>query len=131
MDNKLIFKVGFDKQTKDAIKIDTNIDNWRADFKDPFGEVMDWVIRSCCYDYESKKLKGDYDKLGFLKTLIVAYGFKLTLKQVERIYRLVIYKNTSSISFETSKENKIETLLLQAEEWAKDMLEELNSSNNI
>ena len=71
------------------------------------------------------------DKLWFLKTLIVLHDFKLNLTELEKAYRLVVYKNTSSTSFETSKENKIETLFLQAEEWAQTMLEELNKGNNI
>ena len=128
MANKLIFKVEFDKQTKRGIKIDTDVDNWNVYFKEPFGEVMDWAIRISCYDRESKELLGE-DKLWYLKTLIVLHGFKLNLTEQEKAYRLIVYKNTSSTSFETSKENKIETLFLQAEEWAKTMLEENKKTN--
>ena len=130
MANKLIFKVKFDKETKKRIKIDTDVDNFSMYFKEPLGELMDWAIRMVCYDRESKKLLGE-DKLWFLKTLIVLHDFKLNLTELEKAYRLVVYKNTSSTSFETSKENKIETLFLQAEEWAQTMLEELNKGNNI
>ena len=130
MANKLIFKVKFDKETKKRIKIDTDVDNFSMYFKEPLGELMDWAIRMACYDRESKKLLGE-DKLWFLKTLIVLHDFKLNLTELEKAYRLVVYKNTSSTSFETSKENKIETLFLQAEEWAQTMLEELNKGNNI
>ena len=130
MASKLIFKVEYDKQTKKAIKIDTDVDNWQVYFKEPFGEIVDWAIRISCYDRESKELLGE-DKLWFLKTLIVLHNFKLNLTELENAYRLVVYKNTSSTSFETSKENKIETLFLQAEEWAQVMLEDYSTTNNI
>jgi len=129
MANKLIFKVEFNKQAKDIIKIDTDIDDWKIYFKEPLGEAIDWAIRISGYDKESKELIGGYDKLGFLKHLIVEHGFKLTLKEEEKAYRLIVYKNTSSTSFETNKENKIETLFLQAEEWAQTMLEENEKTN--
>lgn len=126
--NKLMFKVEFDKQTKREIKIDTDVDNFRVYFKEPLGELMDWAIRISGYDEKSQELLGE-DKLWFLKTLIVVHGFKTTLTEAEKTYRLVVYKNTSSTSFETNKENKIETLFLQAEEWAKTMLEENKKTN--
>ena len=130
MASKLIFKVEYDKQTKKAIKIDTDVDNWQVYFKEPLGEIVDWAIRISCYDRESKELLGE-DKLWFLKTLIVLHNFKLNLTELENAYRLVVYKNTSSTSFETSKENKIETLFLKAEEWAKVMVEDYSTTNNI
>ena len=130
MSSKLIFKIEYDKQTKKAIKIDTDVDNWQVYFKEPLGEIVDWAIRISCYDRESKELLGE-DKLWFLKTLIVLHNFKLNLTELENAYRLVVYKNTSSTSFETSKENKIETLFLQAEEWAQVMLEDYSKTNNI
>ena len=129
--NKLIFKVEFDKQTKNAIKINSEIDSWRICFKESFGEIVDWAMRMSCYDKESKELLGGFDKLEHLKRLIVVHGFKLTLKEAEKEYELFISKKTNSIAFKTNKENKIETLFLQAEEWANEFLEELSHNKSL
>ena len=123
--NKLIFKAAFDKENKDSFKIDTEIDNWKIELKEPLGETIEWAIRMSCYDYDSETLVGEYDKLKYLKTLIVKYGFKLTLREAKDTYRLFIHKPSYEITFETTKDNKIETLFVQAEEWAETLLEDL------
>ena len=79
MANKLIFKVEFDKQAKDTIKINSEIDSWRVYFKESFGEIIDWAVRMSCCDRVSKKLLGDDDKLKNLKDLSGKHNFKLTL----------------------------------------------------
>lgn len=131
MASKLIYRVEFDKQTKDAIKIKTEIDTWRVCFKEPFSEIMDWGTRMSCYDIDSQKLVQGEDKLRNLKHLIIKHGFKLTLSETEKLYNLVVHKTKCSISFSAEKEDGIPTLLLQAEEWAEVMLEELNDTQEL
>ena len=131
MASKIVYKVEFDKETKNAIKIKTEIDTWRVGLKESFSEVMDWGTRMSCYECDSKKLVQAEDKLKNLKTLIVDYGFKLTLSENEKEYTLVVHKPKCSISFSGKKEAGITGLLIQAEEWAEAMLEELNGAKTL
>ena len=83
--------------------------------------------------FKKEQIIGINQSLQNLKTLITEQGFKLRLDETEKGYKLIANKGVCSASFLANKEQGVENVLQQAEDWAEELLEELNknTTNNV
>ena len=58
-------------------------------------------------------------------------GFAIRFDEMEDFYSIIISKSVSSANFKTAKDKGVTQLLIEAENWATEMLEELECNNTI
>lgn len=60
-------------------------------------------------------------------TELIAHGFTFRLGQNERAFNIIVAKDNSSTTFVGEKRNGIASILMQAEDWAEDLIEQTAS----
>ena len=81
-------------------------------------------------DYREVDNLGETTDLENLHQLI-KQGFTIRIDEIGDELRFTAYIDKASTGFIVSKEQGISRLLLNAEDWAETMLEDLNKSNNL
>ena len=118
MESKIIYKVK--KKDEEKIEISTKYCKIEVDTYDNLRKVLNMIGSKWA---TPNKIENLYK--------LVMQGFNVKLYEAENNYNLIVYKNRSSINFTSSKEQGTAIVLIQAEDWAEEMLKELDQGHNI
>ena len=127
MQNRMLAKF---RVKNDTLKIELDEKKWELKLNEYMSNVFSWTTDLLGLYYVKRELSEKNNELQNLHQLL-SQGFSFRLDEAVDSYTLIVSKGTSSISFNSLKEYGVTNLLLEAEDWAAEMLEELDKNNTI
>lgn len=130
MEKNLIVKATQNKQKENSLIMNTGEEKWELNYPQYFDDIMLSIFGSM--QIEQEELKKLQDNVSFNNLYaLIKKGFSIRLDEIENGYQLIVRKGNSAISFTATKRQGVSKVLIEAEEWAETMLEELEKGNNI
>lgn len=134
MANNLILKIKkntSDKGQKDYLMVKTKDKEWFVYYTEYVSTAVGGALMMMDYDYEvSLEFLRLNTVLANLRELI-AQDFIIKLDENGKEFGLTISKRNCETRFNVNKKDGIASLFIQAEEWATEMLEEINNNNSL
>ena len=129
MEKKLILKLKLNKEDKSRMIMQVGEENYNLVFLKG-SNVLLGVLDLINVDGE------EIDKISEVTDLknlfeLIQKGFTIRIDEMGDELRFTSYIDKASTGFIVSKEQGISKLLLDAEDWAETMLEDLNKCNNL
>ena len=124
---KNLIKIQRDGDFKDAIRSETER-YMCISFKYSLERVVKRQLEGV--EFDETQIANICESLDNLQKLLEE-GFKIRIDETEKGYKLIVRKATCSTSFSATKEQGVANVLYQAEDWAEEMLKELDQGHNI
>ena len=127
-DKQLVMKIKLDPKREGSIAVKTNLSSWSISYNETLHNIMSWSLSILLDTKELMKMVWAQSTFSNLKELI-KQGFVVRIDKNEKGYNLIVSKGKCSIAFNAPEEKGIVNVVLQAEDWAVEMLEQLNCGN--
>ena len=130
MENKLILKLKLNNEDKSSMILQTEQDKFQISDKG-MKKFFISVLDLAGVDYKTVDKLAETEDLHNLH-LLIKKGFTIRIDEIKDDHlRFMAFKGNASITFGVSKEQGISKVLLEAEDWATEMLEELSHNKSL
>ncbi len=126
-DNQLIMKIKYDDKKNGLITVKTNVGDWSISKNESLYNIISWSLSILLDTKELMKMVWAQSTFSNLSELI-QQDFIVRIDRTKNGYKLIASKGACSISFNSSEEKGIVNVVKQAEDWAAEMLDELDKS---
>ena len=128
MAKRLLAKLELTDENTLKLKIEER--SWKFPLNEYMDNLIYWTTDMLGFYYVKKELAQENNSLESLHKLMKK-GFAIRFDEMEDFYSIIISKSVSSANFKTAKDKGVTQLLIEAENWATEMLEELEHNNTI
>ena len=126
MEKKLIVKIKMPVENTNKIQCSNHFNKWEICGDASFSDIVACSFsRYGEYDVFYDLVQDVINRYDNVKELL-KHGFTIRIDKTENEYGLIVSKGKCSTSFSVKKDKGIAKLLIQADDWAQTLLEDLN-----
>lgn len=124
MDSKLLLKLKLNKEKKNLLKIKTEYNEYNIYYTEEMEDILVRVLELMSVEEQEIQKLTEVTKLDTLVEL-VEKGFTIRIDEIKNDrLQFIAFKGGASTTFAVSKESGISSLLIKAEDFAEEFLEE-------